>query len=353
VTVTPTPAPTPTPTPTPPQSGFVAVSGTSASAVDAALRAATPGTTLVFGAGTYQHGSMTWPDGVNALGAGIGRTVLGFGVRFGTGSTFTDLTFGSASSSTTFRLTNGARDTRFASCRFRSRGQYLWDTCDFGYWDGPVLCQNGNFHDITWTLCEFEYTGSSSGRQFNIWWDSRLGGGSIYDLTWDRCAFGVRNSSGQFGSGNAAVVIQPSPSEHNALGPRPGSSVAFGFDWSAVTHGAGTAANPSAYGFRVTGCDFVGAASLASFDLCDYVRAWAMTTYRLTDPGKVTQAMKDAAPDQMTSKGWYIADTWFGGNFIPEIGRDVTLLRSPDWQGTGTYHVADTVRAHDTELYGF
>ena len=76
-----------------------------------------------------------------------------------------------------------------------------------------------------------------------------------------------------------------------------------------------------------------------------------MTTYRLSSPDGVTTAMENAAPDRMTNKGWYIANTWFADSCIDEIGRGTTAINSPDNQGT-SYHVSAAVKQHDSELYG-
>ena len=135
------------------------------------------------------------------------------------------LTIGSSSDDTAFTLKNGAHDTRFRWVRFRGRGEVLWDICDYtDHWNDDVRRDVANAHDITWTDCEFEYTGDSDGTTFNIWWDARRGGGNLYNLTWNRCAFGVKNADGDFGSGRMGMLIQPSPPEQAEDGPRPESS---------------------------------------------------------------------------------------------------------------------------------
>ena len=128
-TPTPTPtatltvAPTPTPTPTPTPSGqTVTVSGTSASAIDSAVSAAKAkgtGTTVIFPAGTYTHGNLTWPDGINLQGAGVGQTQINCSVRFGSNEAISNATFGSSSSATVFHFTNAAHDTTITDARFR------------------------------------------------------------------------------------------------------------------------------------------------------------------------------------------------------------------------------------------
>ena len=174
----------------------VTVSGTSASAVDAAISAAKArgaGTTVVFPAGTYSHATLTWPDNIDLRGAGAGRTVLNFAVRFGSGSSIGDGSEGGGATigaSSTFYLLNGAHGTTFSHIRFRG----VWDICDYsGSWGGPVLLSYANAHDIVYSYCEFE--NSSANTIFNMWWDVRAGGGSLYNFTWDHCTFGVKNAA--------------------------------------------------------------------------------------------------------------------------------------------------------------
>jgi len=261
-------------------------------------------------------------------------------------------------------MINNSHDTKFQWTRFRRpNSDYLWDMTDFAkYWSDPVLNSKANIHDITWSYCEFEFTGLSTASVFNIWWDSRSGGANIYNLSWDHSTFGAKNSSGAFGQGTMGLLIQPSPPEHAVDGPRPPgtndpggiNSTNFNFDFSKVTHGSGLAAigGTNGYGFRLTNNNFVGPASFTSFDLCDFIRAWAMVTYKLTEPAAVTQAMKDAAPDSMTTKGFYVANNWMSGKYTQEIGRNTTNINNLVRQGDTTYHVDDIVKTHDYQLYG-
>ena len=344
--------------------GLVRVS--SSAGIDKALRAAVakgPGTTVSFGAGTYSHAAMTWPNGINLRGAGMGKTKLDFAIRFGSHSTIgggtlsTGLTIGSSSQNTAFHMRCAAHGTRFRFVRFRSRGPVLWDLCDYTHlWRNSVDNANANVHDVSWIDCQFEYTGDANGTTFNIWWDARKGGSNVYNLTWRGCVFGVKDSSGQYGSGKMGLLIQPSPPEHASDGPRPNgvSNTDFGFDFSKVTHGSGQAAIGGAkgYGFRIWNSDFVGPASFTSFDLCDYIRAWAMVTYHLTNPADVTAAMIAAAPDRMTTKGVSLRYDWVAGKLRREIGRNVHLSHVKTEQGTDTYHVPAAVRTVDRALYG-
>ena len=103
---------------------------------------------------------------------------------------------------------------------------------------------------------------------FNIFWDARSGGSNIYDLTWDQCVFGAKNASGATGC-RTGLLLQPSPGEHDAGGPRPNGvdNPNYSFSWASITHGAGQAAMGGAggYGFRLRVTTFVGAtSSLAS-----------------------------------------------------------------------------------------
>jgi hypothetical protein len=326
------------------------------------------GTTVYFRAGTYDHERMTWPRGINLRGDGIGKTRLNFAIRFGSlsligGRKSMGLTIGSRSGPSVFHLRNGAHGTRFRWVRFRSRGPVLWDVCDYTpLWHDGVVRYVANAHGIAWVDCEFEYTGDPGGTTFNVWWDARAGGGNVYNLTWQRCTFGVKNSAGQYGSGAMGMLIQPSPPEHATDGPRPRKtsdpggihSTNFGFDFSQVTHGSGRAALGGAkgYGFRIWDSAFVGRASFSTFDLCDYIRAWAMVHYRLASPDKVTRAMKAAAPDQVTAKGVSLRNVWMAGDFTREGGRNVRMSGVRTFQGTSKYHVRAIVSAHDRQLYG-
>jgi len=353
-------SPSPTPTPAAPSGGVVTVAGTSEGAIDSAVSAARSrgaGTTVYFPSGSYTHGTMSWPSGIDLRGDGIGRSRLNFALSFGSDSRIEDVTLG-GTQSTAFSFANGAHDSVFEDVRFRGRGSSIWSATDFtSSWSDRVVNEDADFHDMMFNRAEFEYSNANADL-WSIWWDSRAGGGRVYDITWQDCTFGVRNSAGAYGLGRVGFIMQPSPPEHAASGPRPGAAITgstdYDFDWSRVTHGAGLAADPGAdYGFRLVRCRFVGRAGFVAFNACDYLRAWAMTTFRVPteSPGDVTQTMRDRAPDRMTSKGWYVADCWFSDDMRFENGRDVTLIRNADNQGTA-YNVPDVVRTHDAELYG-
>ena len=137
--------------------------------------------------------------------------------------------------------------------------------------------------------------------------------------------------------------------------PTPATGVNFNFNWAPVTHGSGQAAigGSKGYGFRIWDSSFVGRASFTSVDICDYVRAWAMVTYRLTTPDDVTAAMRAAAPDRVTTKRVDLRDVWMADDFTREYGRNVTVSGVRYSQGSSTYHVRPVVLAHDRQLYGF
>ena len=240
----------------------------------------------------------------------------------------------------------------------------MWDFVDYsGSWGAPVYLSNANAHDIVYSYCEFE--NSTSTEIFNMWWDTRAGGGNLYNFTWDNCTFGVKNSAGVANTGRTAILLQPSPAEYGSSGPRTSNGGAnFSFDWSVVTHGAGKAAIGGAggYGFRLTNSnavgkltDFTGSGNYYSFDICDYIRAWAMVTYRLSSADGVTQAMIDAAPARMTVDGFLVQNTWCSGRFVNEIVRnevEVGLTEAAKGGYSTTYHVSAEVLQHDKELYG-
>ena len=359
-----TPPPVDPPVDPPPSGSVIRVAGSDERSIDAAFAKASPGSTIYFPRGRYEHADIRLSDGMRVRGDGIGKTVLNFGMSFGSNCMVgglresEGLTLGRKYA---FGLTNGAHDTTFAWTRFRRPSGTLWDLCDFTHnWSDPARCNKGNFHAISWTDCEFECTGGTDPLLFNIWFDSRRGGGSIYDLEWRRCTFGARNASGRFGQGRMGILLQPSPPEHAKDGPRPAgvndpsgiNSTAFGFDFGQVTHGSGLACVGAKFGFRVIGNRFVGPASFASFDLCDYLRAWSMVHYRLTEPRMVTDAMRAQAPDAVTSKGWDVRDNWMSGKFIRENGRNVVATNNLTSQGASAYNVTSAVSEHDRELYG-
>ena len=290
-------------------------------------------------------------------GAGAGRTQLNCSVKFDSNSVIggtseaQGLTIGTTGSSD-FYFANGAHDVSFGHVRFRG-ASYMWDLCDYsGSWTGSAQCQYGNFHDMTWDHCEFEWAGNTSGRYFNMWFDSRAGGGSIYDLTWNDCTFGVkRSASPHTGGVNVHLLIQPSPAEHSTTGPRSDNPNWKSFNWGLITHGSGLAAlgGPN-YGFRITNCTFIGSAPYDDLNLCDYIRARLF--YEKGDDYNYSQAEIDACNPKYASVGWYIAGNWMSEGVRNELTQQRIESNNLEDQGGSAYHASAEVAQHDRELYG-
>jgi hypothetical protein len=340
---------------------IIAVPNSSA-AIIKAVNSAKPGDTLQYGTGHYLHPYALWRPGVTYRGAGIGKTALDFTSipAFITGGRWEDMTIG-LTSRKSFTFNPGAHDFLLDRVRLRSPGAGgLLDLCDFSsHWADPVQKRKADFHDVTLRDVELEYPGpSAKASLLNMWWDARTGGGRIYNVTFERLQVGVRNASGQFGQGGGGFLLQPSPPEHASDGPRPPSandpggirSTNFGFDWSRVDHGSGKAAG-AGYGFRIVDSNFVGKSSWLDCNPCDYLRAWAMCHYRLTDPSKVTAAMRAAAPAACASVGIDLSGSWFAGTVRFENCREVRGTYTQHG-GTTVYHVPAAVKTHDHELYG-
>ena len=237
--------------------------------------------------------------------------------------------------------------------RFRG-ASYMWDLCDYSdSWTGSAQSLYGNFHDVTWAYCEFEWPGNTSGRYFNIWFDSRAGGGNIYNLTWDHCTFGAkRAASPHTGGMNTDLLIQPSPAEHSSTGPRSDNPNWKSFNWALITHGSGLAAIGGAggYGFRVTNSDFLGAPnSLDNLDLCDYVRA--RIYYDKGDDYNYNQSDINAVAAKYATAGWQLSDNWLAEEIRTEVTQQKTETNNKENQGAA-YHVSAEVLQHDQELYG-
>lgn len=351
----------------------ITIHTTSTSEISAAVAKAKPGDTLIYGKGTYLHPYIPWKEGVRYVGYGIGKTTLEFSssvprfgsnLRFG-GNEAEGMTISNRGRKT-YAFEAGAHATVFDNVRFRAPGAGgLWDMCDFTHhWSDSVRRSKGDFHDVTMRDVELEYPGTNVASLLNMWWDARYGGGAIYNIHFERLHVGVKNHTGQFGQGRGGWLLQPSPPEHASDGPRPPHlpddsggirSTNFGFKWNQVTHGSGKAVGSQeavkGFGFRLLASNFVGASSFTDFDLCDYLRAWAMCRYKLTEPKLVTQAMRDAAPSQMASAGFDLSGSWFAGKVTMENGRDVKGAYTKNG-GSSLYHVPAIVKTHDHELYG-
>jgi hypothetical protein len=315
---------------------------------------------LLAGRYTSSTSTLKLPDGARLYGAGIGQTIIEAALSVGSGAVVHGLTAGRSASGGSHSFRPGSHETAFRNVRFRAPGnERVWHACDYTYWSSPVLKSKGDFHDVLWAGCEFEFSREGC-CLFEMWNDQREGGGELHDLTWQSCTFGVRNAAGQFGPQRVGLLAQPSPPEHGTGGPRPGSTTNHEFDWSPITHGMGI---PGEVTLHLIECDFVGQTSLASFDLCDNARSWLLTTTRNPDgtpkyPDGVstngTAEERAAVPDRFWAHGWEVRDCRFADSFIQEIGKGTVVVNSPKHMGDDpvTYFARDSVLAHDRELYG-
>lgn len=221
----------PTPTPTP-SDGTIVVAGAGAAAIDAAFAKAARGDTVHFPAGTYTHGTLNVPDGVDVTGAGIGRTHLSFGITFGSdsdigGTAAEGLLVGSGGVALV-ALSNreGADDTTFSFVRFRGGGprtgvdysKYTDTSTSYeSYYPVVQLGGKGTKRSasrITFTDCEFERSAGpyvSTRVRANImslWEDNRAGYAHLEYLTFLRCHWGVMNASGQYGALSANIELK-------------------------------------------------------------------------------------------------------------------------------------------------
>ncbi len=225
------PSPTPTPTPSPPPSdGAIMVSGTSAAAVDAAFAKAARGDTVHFPAGTYTHGTLDVPDGVDVTGAGISRTHLQFGITFGSdsqigGTAAQGLLVGNAGS-IALRNRDNVKNTSFSFVRFRGGGpragvdysKYTDSSSSYVSYD-PVVLLGGkgtkrSASRITFSDCEFErsvgpYVSTHvRANIMSLWEDNRAGYAHLEYLTFTRCHWGVKNAAGQYGALSANIELK-------------------------------------------------------------------------------------------------------------------------------------------------
>ena len=324
--------------------------------IDAAIAA---GREVYFGPGDwiYSGGRLTLPNYARIYGAGIGQTRLHASLSVGSDSAVRKMTVGYAKKS--HYLRRGSSWTLFREVRFRASGAVrVWDMCDYTYWSSPVLVNRADFHHVEWDSCEFEYSGRSDCVYIECWPDLRANGGNVHDLGFYDCTFGARNASGAYSPIRVGILIQPSPPEHGTGGPRPGSSIDYDFDWSPITHGIGT---PGEVTLRFVRCDVLGSASLASFDLCDNMRSYIMTTARnpdgtpkYTSGTNGTAEERAACPDKVCTHGVYFEDCRFADSYIPEIGRNCPGNEYPDHIGDNPvrYFARPEVVEHDAQLYG-
>jgi hypothetical protein len=320
------------------------------------------GRPVILGDGTYPHDGniLTVPDGATVVGNGISRAIVEAALSVGSADTLRGFTAGKSASGRAHRFRPGAHHTVFGDMRFRAPGSVrVWDACDYTPWGSAPLRNRAHFQDMYWGDCEWEYSGRDDCVPLELWWDSREGGGEVHSLTFDHCTFGVRNAAGRFSPQRVGILFQAAPPEHGTNGPRPGSSIDYDFDWSPVTHGMGI---PGEQTIRFYATDWLGACSLASLDVADFMRSYLMTTTRKADgtpkytsSTNGTQAERDACPDAMCIHGIYISpDCRFADSYIPEIGRDCPDKSFPDHMGDNavTYFARESVLQHDAELYG-
>jgi hypothetical protein len=375
------PAPAPTPTVSPSSGGAVinVPSGASTAQVDACLAqavAAGRGTWVVFPAGKFVYsGTFVVPDFINVSGQGIwdqgsatggGGTWLqaSRGMDWGSYSTVQDMLIGQnaaggtctfspvargSSAAGPFTKANGSQHDTFELVRFKGgsdSGASLFspDNYDDSWadsWRGTTDMTYTTFDD-----CEFERPqstnatdtgGAAMGADFNLWYDCRAGGSQLHDITFNRCHFGVENGyhSGIDGYGEGyTFLLQPSPAEHAADGPRPsGAAANMHFDWGQVDH--------DAYNIDFTDCLFEYG-GWYPMDICDYARSYSLTTSfaGVVGSNPPTAAQAAAIPACMWTSGLTMTDCYLKGSspqahgVVGEIGHDFTF--TDDYCGTGS-----------------
>lgn len=110
---------------------------------------------------------------------------------------------------------------------------------------------------------------------------------------------------------------------------------------------SGAVGGEGGLGFRIWNSALVGPASFGS----DYALARSMVRYGLTDPGKVTQAMKDAASDPVTTKGVNLRYARMAGELTREYWRRGTMVAVSALRLASMYHVRPIVLTHAKQLY--
>ena len=337
----------------------------SSKGIDRAVRVAKAkghGATVYFRAGSYSHKRMTWPSGIKLRGDGIGRTKLNFAIQFGSRSVI------GGRQSAGLTIGSSQRERRVQLQERRAQHELP---------ERPL--SQSRFHAVEPVRLHPQLARPSGQRRrqrpqhrlgrLRVRVHRRLERHDLQRLVGrtprrrqrlqpDLEGLHLRGQEREWSVrlGRIGLLIQPSPPEHAADGPRPGSATStpnFHFDLSKITHGSGQAAIGGAhgYGFRIWNSSFVGRSSFNSFDLCDYVRAWAMVAHHLTQSSQVTRAMVAAAPARFTTKGVSLRNVWMAGGFTKEYGRNVKLYRVRTQQGAA-YHVPAIVRKHDRQLYG-
>jgi hypothetical protein len=335
-----------------------------------------PGTRVVFPAGKFVYsGRLIVPDYIDISGQGIwnqGSSTGGggtwieasSGMRWGSYSTISDLLVGENSSVTcdfmpvargsgaagAFTKANGSQHDTFNLVRFKGgsdTGASLLTTANnfddtwHDTWRGTTDMTHTTFND-----CEFERpqstnaadnNGADLGADFNLWFDCRAGGSQLHDIAFNRCHFGVRNGyhSGIDGYGLGYTwLLQPSPAEHAADGPRPtGAANNMKFDWARVNHGA--------YNITLTDC-LLEYGTGSPMDICDYARSYSLTNHFKGAIGgnPPTAAQAAAIPDKMWTIGFDMTRCYTKGSYpeghgvVGEIGKD--FLMTDSYSGTGS-----------------
>jgi hypothetical protein len=188
---------TPTATPTP-------TSTLSPANFQTTLAAAHNGDTFAVPAGTYAASTISIPDGVTLIGAGMDSAWLKGEVLFGSHDAISGLKIGDAGT-TAVRNRAGATATTFSSCRFRGgkpgAATGLYSTVVLG--DGSASCDH-----ITFTNCEIERN-LGNADDFNVVEDGTSAGGAHVDsITLNGCHIGVSNGAGGHDTGSPSGGIE-------------------------------------------------------------------------------------------------------------------------------------------------
>ena len=338
--------------------GTVTVKTQTVAAVQSALNAARPHSTVYCPAGAYLGGgTITVPDNVCLMGAGIARTsgntvtnggtYIAAGLRWGTGIRVEGMTIGSGWNCP---RSSGSLGAVFSFVRFRGNGIETGNnyTNDWTSAVKTISFANQYFYD-----CEVE-AGNAASESLNLWFDCRKGGSQMHDDHFVRCHFGVKNPSGVTGTGHCGFQVQPAPSEGGHVngpflnGSDCGSVKDYPyynpeFDWALIDHGA----------YNISFVDCLWESSTAAFanghhtnmDICDYARVYS--TWHAIQQFKANSS--DPYSDNTSAaEGW--------GNppgakwtLIPDQDwtRNVTFLRCVSRGGSTTFEVGKDCSAID------
>ena len=165
-------------------------------AIAAAMRvAAGHAGTVDFPAGTYAFTTLTVPDGVTVVGAGMTASWLKGHLDFGSNDAISNVEIGDSGNSAVYNLP-GATNTTFTSCHFRGGGGLQAGSA------GPVVAlgfRNSCSH-ITFSNCEVE---CNLGLETTVDYDNCFNDISVYSeyasvptgITFDGCHIGVSNGT--------------------------------------------------------------------------------------------------------------------------------------------------------------